>query len=439
MHQHNYKLSNGLLICSCGSEAQNPEAYQGLNMLNKQNQNQTNSQHSPSSQPLCLYCKSAPSNNGFLFCSRNCGQKHNAYNSCDTCKKKPKNPGFNFCSKKCGSIYNKLNASNPNSNMCDHCKKSPKNSGFNFCSKACGISFNTAKLSNSSLEMCFNCKNKPKNRRFQFCSSKCGSIYNAVNLCDYCNKSPKNVGFEYCSRMCGSLAKRNGSPITQFLPSPTAVTLLSPADRDYVEISEQFLNAWKHPNKHAPNQILAVLRIRPSQLISTNFYAYQNSVTQRMQGVQLEEDAGAANTLRRFHGTTLACHLHSTSSPCFSPHCRMCGIIREGFDLSLVGTGSKGNFSRFGSGAYFSSISSKSDDYSDLCEQYLGKGVRAMLVASVVAGRCEKRDKNDNSPPREGFDSVYGQVSPNGNLNYDEIVIYNHHAILPSFIIVYKF
>jgi len=63
-----------------------------------------------------------------------------------------------------------------------------------------------------------------------------------------------------------------------------------------------------------------------------------------------------------------------------------------------------------------------------------------MLVCKVALGRSYTLTHNQSNltGPPNGFDSVYGQNSPNGVLNYDEVVVYCSEAVLPTHVIVYK-
>ena len=77
--------------------------------------------------------------------------------------------------------------------------------------------------------------------------------------------------------------------------------------------------------------------------------------------------------------------------PCDGAGCRVCSICRGRFEISRAGSGRlTGGLLRYGRGAYFSSVSSKSDDYA-------GSGVaaaasapgepRVMFLCKVAAGR----------------------------------------------------
>ncbi len=102
------------------------------------------------------------------------------------------------------------------------------------------------------------------------------------------------------------------------------------------------------------------------------------------------------------------------------------GCIRKDFD----------HFQRFGSGFYLAPNSSKCHDYTEKNT----RNYRAMLLCNVLPGRkhsLKSNSRNRTGPP-PGYDSVYGQVGTGAALNYPEIVVYNPHAVMPKYIIVYK-
>jgi len=117
---------------------------------------------------------------------------------------------------------------------------------------------------------------------------------------------------------------------------------------------------------------------------------------------------------------------------CDHPSCALCGIIQSSFDLSFAARTPR--FKRFGLGIYTSSTSSKAEDYS---QNGGNSNLKAMLLNKVVVGMGYKTavdNVNMNRPP-PGFDSVIGEVGK--ALNYDELVVYNNDAILPSYLVMY--
>lgn len=77
---------------------------------------------------------------------------------------------------------------------------------------------------------------------------------------------------------------------------------------------------------------------------------------------------------------------------------------------------------------------------SSKCHVYMRgvNGYRAMFLWDVCPGikyPLNRTDQRLRGPPL-GYDSVYGLVG--GDLNYEEIVLYNPDAVTPRYIIVYK-
>jgi len=157
-----------------------------------------------------------------------------------------------------------------------------------------------------------------------------------------------------------------------------------------------------------------------------------------MQMVAHRPNLAQGNLVSKYHGTTLACSLHTTKQTCFLGTCNVCGILRNGFQISRVGTGPLGPFLRFGNGIYFTSVSSKAHDYSHNTTAYLGQGIRCMILCDIVAGSEERRISNNPSPPNPGFDSVLGVVAEGGVLNYEELVVFNDAAIVPKYVLIYQ-
>ena len=134
---------------------------------------------------------------------------------------------------------------------------------------------------------------------------------------------------------------------------------------------------------------------------------------------------------KHFHGTKLSCTMAATKRLCSSAQCGICGISKHGFDASRIRSCIE--FQRFGHGFYLAPNSSKCHDYTHGTDVY-----RAMLLCEVCPGRkykCKNQNTTLRAPP-EGYDSVYGITG--GELNYEEITLFNSNAILPKYIIMYR-
>ena len=135
-----------------------------------------------------------------------------------------------------------------------------------------------------------------------------------------------------------------------------------------------------------------------------------------------------------YHGTVLHCKLKDFFELCNSRECGVCGITRYNFMKEQI-DGCR--WQRFGDGFYLAPNSSKSHDYTSAAN-----GCRAMFVCDVAPGRKEelRHSKPGLRRPSEGFHSVYGRsklLHLWGDLNYDEIVLYEPDAVCPRYIILY--
>ncbi len=171
------------------------------------------------------------------------------------------------------------------------------------------------------------------------------------------------------------------------------------------------------------------------------------------------------------------------AGPCDGSGCAVCAICCGHFAVSRAGAGrlaaAVGGRLRYGRGVYFSSVSSKSDDYAayDAAPRAAAAaaGLRVMFLCKVAAGRvlrapADWMDDAEATVRRGGYDSLlgeppggpaheaaaaaaagYGGVGGGGMsaaaggggggggflaLNYDELVVYDSVAALPSYLIV---
>jgi len=171
-----------------------------------------------------------------------------------------------------------------------------------------------------------------------------------------------------------------------------------------------------------------VWKVNMDRSVLNRFTSYQRRVA-------LRRGIPDGNTRRRFHGTIRQCTLgddEDKSALCNMTSCSLCSIIQRSFELARAGENI--NFARFGAGIYTSATSSKANDYSTSTTS----SNNAMLLNDVVMGKGIKLERTDTSltKPPQGYDSVIGE--PGGDLNYDEAVVYDQDAIVPSFLIIYS-
>lgn len=200
-----------------------------------------------------------------------------------------------------------------------------------------------------------------------------------------------------------------------------SITLLSHKDAE--QTSKQFRESWIGEDKGPCPNICGVFAI-------TNSGLEQKWKTYRSKLVDKTVES-------YFHGTALKCAILETAAFCTSPDCGICGISDEGFKHISDST-----FQRFGKGFYLAPNSSKCNDYTEpLATARAGSAYRAQLLCDVCPGKMciLTKDARDLLEPPKGFNSVFGQATKGGDLNYSEIVIYEKDsaAIRPRYIIVY--
>lgn len=131
-----------------------------------------------------------------------------------------------------------------------------------------------------------------------------------------------------------------------------------------------------------------------------------------------------------YHGTSLRCPIYDNMRVCDNKICGVCGIVQNGFLKQFINYNIQ--YQRFGDAFYFAVNSSKSHDYTQGHGEY-----RAMLLCRVAVGRryLTRNNHCELRAPPSGYDSVHGRHG--GTLNYDEIVVYNPEAVLPTHVILY--
>ena len=118
-------------------------------------------------------------------------------------------------------------------------------------------------------------------------------------------------------------------------------------------------------------------------------------------------------------------------------------IIEQGF-LKKFWTSAAGSWQRFQPGFYFALQSSKSHDYplGPMGALPVGSHRREMLLCKVASGKVWRTrvnmDKQGQKVPPAGYDSVHGEASAGGQLNYDELVVFDESAARPEFLIVFS-
>jgi len=220
-------------------------------------------------------------------------------------------------------------------------------------------------------------------------------------------------------------------------PSYT-ISVLTNQHPKYQGVKDQVIASWTAPGPKPTVQ--RVLQIRNPEPIFDRYCAYR-----RGRHVWHEE--------RRFHGTGMACSfaIDSNQKPCEDPHCAVCSICAQAFSMARAGGGPNAALMpaglRYGRGLYFSRTASKSNDYAFETERRLPHGRhRVLFLCKVCVGR-QHRTKEASLEQAEvdqllgsgQADSVTGLTKADGGaLNYEENVVYDESAAIPSYLIVYK-
>ena len=198
----------------------------------------------------------------------------------------------------------------------------------------------------------------------------------------------------------------------------------------YQEVEKHFREQWTKTTHDYPVPPIPVVIYAIQNDVLTNKYRQYKQKT--------FGDSSEPNEEWHFHGTSIKCDIINSDKCCTDKTCGVCGISRNGFDLSFT----KNAYQRFGKGIYLAPNSSKSNAYptgKSLNPQLL-YGYKAQLLCLVACGNKHILYDDDRSlvAPPANCHSVYGKASTDGKLNYDEVVVYNADAINPQFVIVYS-
>ena len=138
---------------------------------------------------------------------------------------------------------------------------------------------------------------------------------------------------------------------------------------EHTEVLRAFTDGWRHDEahpQHPPGEphkscatVIRIVRIHNPPELRAAFEAKQAALKTKL---------GAAFVARRlFHGTGSRCSfgIDPIAEPCSHDDCVLCNICCNGFRsiFSARSADGRSKFERFGHGLYFSSTSSKSDDY----------------------------------------------------------------------------
>jgi hypothetical protein len=209
----------------------------------------------------------------------------------------------------------------------------------------------------------------------------------------------------------------------------------------FVDLRKQFIDKWRHTEDMPIVRDILIFLV--PQRNRSAYYDYRAELERR--GNFMAAGFHAGNEKRRFHGTKQRCILgrNGQSKLCQNLDCNVCNIIRNAFLLERAGTSfgnvGFGQFGRFGKGLYFTSTSSKSNDYNHHSAVTVGGVVtKSMFAVKVALGKGKRlmQDSPNLFAPPTGYDSVLGEIGD--ALNYDECIVYDSRAALPAYLIVYS-
>ena len=270
--------------------------------------------------------------------------------------------------------------------------------------------------------------------------------------------------------------------------------------KKFLQISQQFVHKWLHSDgpvhlngtwardrgiskghmkKPDKSDIIDIFEVQcgPGVKRAHDQYCQQLEAN----GVRPRPPGGKGNSHQRWHGTAIKCSLGlgQQQTICDDRTCATCNIIRSGFDIKYVRTAG-----RYGIGLYASATSSKAHQYAAGMSAEIGgrvaqdqpklmdQNATALLLCSVAVGRghleksaswggqqvdgklmympwctCGRPDRcgcpDDGTPrittPPNGCHSVLAETGAATSVNYDEVAVYCNEAIIPRYLVVYKY
>jgi len=200
---------------------------------------------------------------------------------------------------------------------------------------------------------------------------------------------------------------------------------LNPWEPFHIFVNNAFYGNWAHNQKSAKVSAIYTIATYYGEMERQNrrcldYRAYHHGIYQF-----------------RFHGTSRTCHLGDDPSqltPCLSPACCLCSILRRSFDLDHASYGAM-----FGPGIYSTVCSSKADNY--VKNNHMHSYQHVMLICAVIPGKKQPayRAEHNRTSPNCGYDSVEAvPIYRGGAVRYPETVVYTEDAIIPTGIVVYS-
>lgn len=202
---------------------------------------------------------------------------------------------------------------------------------------------------------------------------------------------------------------------------------VKPSSEEFKKIKQKFEGGWCSKKGRCPTVQLILSVVNPT--VEKAFYDYKDSLP-----------PSYVHSEMYFHGTRLSCHIDEYQSPCSNVDCSICAIAKQGFHKTYI---RRHRYQRFGQGFYLAPNSSKSSDYCSVSGSGDTTNYTAMLLCEVAPGKKHflRHSLTTLQGPPPGCHSVYGKskfLFFNGDLNYDEIVIFESRAICPRYVLLFS-
>ncbi|CAN1282380.1 hypothetical protein LINPERPRIM_LOCUS18043 [Linum perenne] len=238
--------------------------------------------------------------------------------------------------------------------------------------------------------------------------------------------------------VCGEILQKPHL-LEQHLAVKHAVSELRDGDSGNNIVRIIFKAGWNSSPKSP--EIHRILKIHNSPKILTRFEEYREFVKSKASKIgsaaekpRDERCIADGNELLRFHCATFVCDLglNGNSSLCNQQYCSVCGIIKSGFSPKMDGILTLSTSWR-----------AHAAIPEEIEEEFKFMNVkRAMLVCRVIAGRVGHEMEEELDKEGGGLDSLVGRgrrggVHQQGNMDEEELLVFNPKAVLPCFVIVY--
>ncbi|KAK0465703.1 hypothetical protein IW261DRAFT_1523025 [Armillaria novae-zelandiae] len=242
------------------------------------------------------------------------------------------------------------------------------------------------------------------------------------NICLVCQKRPKRDKYQFCSEHCTDIAAKRAPQLLQ-VPKDHVM---------YRDVATSFGNNWDWMAGPPPS-IARIYLITWSPSLRKSFDDYRQNIACTVNGKKGPEE------VKRFRCEARMCRLGDpgeSSDLCRTPECHLCRAIETGFKTTL--DNKRKSFIcgvRFGRGIYMAPSSSKAFQYADNGNSR--SEYKAVLATRVVLGNPQKLVFEDwfRFQPDMGYDSVEAHPLFGGPT---EVVVFNHNAARPAYLIIAK-